>query len=283
MPLLYYWRGDNYRSDLDEGAAFHLNQASPRLHTLALGDSLWAFTRRVDGQYVLAAELVISAKTMNAPGYKYGPYRVWGDLQRSRYFDAGGGSPLELLVRGFSLGISTPILGRSFQGPGAVREISQTEHQLLVAFAKKQPLEPRIHHLDETLLETAVAADDQPALRRILDPANTGFAPKRRDELKREAPRRVRELVIELRTRYRNQCQLCGSTPGASLGVTVAEGHHLQWLSRGGEDSLANMALLCPNDHRGVHAADAPFDYATRAFVLPSGPRFLQLNSHLGS
>jgi 5-methylcytosine-specific restriction enzyme A len=29
MPLLYYWRGDNYRRDLDYGAGYHLNQANP--------------------------------------------------------------------------------------------------------------------------------------------------------------------------------------------------------------------------------------------------------------
>lgn len=36
MPLLYYWRGDNYRRDLDLGAGYHLNQGTPRLHE-ALG------------------------------------------------------------------------------------------------------------------------------------------------------------------------------------------------------------------------------------------------------
>ena len=85
MPLLYYWRGDNYRRDLDYGAGYHLNQANPLLHAIEIGDSLWAFTRRPDGQYVLAAELVIRAKTLNPPTFRYGRYRVWGDLRRSRY------------------------------------------------------------------------------------------------------------------------------------------------------------------------------------------------------
>ena len=85
MPLLYYWRGENYRRDLDEGAAYHLNQSNPLLHQIGVGDSLWAFTRRAeDGAYVMAAELVVRSKTMNPPGYRYGPYRLWGDLQRSR-------------------------------------------------------------------------------------------------------------------------------------------------------------------------------------------------------
>ena len=45
VPLLYYWRRDNYRRDLDMGAGYHLNQANPLMHQIDLGDSLWAFTR----------------------------------------------------------------------------------------------------------------------------------------------------------------------------------------------------------------------------------------------
>ena len=46
MPLLYYWRHDNYVHDLGQGgAAYHLNQRSARLHRVDIGDSLWA-TRR---------------------------------------------------------------------------------------------------------------------------------------------------------------------------------------------------------------------------------------------
>ena len=71
--MLYYWRGDNFRRDLDEGAAYHLNQKNSLLHGIDVGDSLWAFTRRRDGAYVLAAELVVSSKALNYDGYKYGP------------------------------------------------------------------------------------------------------------------------------------------------------------------------------------------------------------------
>ena len=31
MPLLYHWRGDNHRRDLDYGVGYHLNQANPTL------------------------------------------------------------------------------------------------------------------------------------------------------------------------------------------------------------------------------------------------------------
>jgi 5-methylcytosine-specific restriction enzyme A len=76
MPLLYYWRGDIYRRDLDMGAGYHLNQKSARMHQIGIGDSLWAFTRTKEGRYVLAAELVVKAKTENIPKFIYGRYRV---------------------------------------------------------------------------------------------------------------------------------------------------------------------------------------------------------------
>ncbi len=95
MPLLYYWRGDNYRRDLDYGAGYHLNQRNPLLHRVGLGDGLWAFTRARDGRYALAAELVVKAKTQSPPRFGYGRYRVWGDLRRSRYFEVEGAPSVE--------------------------------------------------------------------------------------------------------------------------------------------------------------------------------------------
>ena len=86
MPLLYYWRGDNYWRDLNMGAGYHLNQTNVLLHRIGIGDSLWAFTHNHSGQYVLAAELIVKAKTENPPIFRYGRYRIWGDIQCSRYF-----------------------------------------------------------------------------------------------------------------------------------------------------------------------------------------------------
>src|SRR4051794_12625700 len=102
MPLLYYWRGDNCHRDLDLGAGYHLNQANPLLHQVELGNSLWAFTRSKDGRYALAAELVIRAKTLTPPSFRYGRYRVWGDLRRSRYFQVEGQTDIEPVIRSLS-------------------------------------------------------------------------------------------------------------------------------------------------------------------------------------
>jgi hypothetical protein len=69
MPLLYYWRGDSYRRDLDLGTGDHVNQANPLLHRVGIGDSLWAFMRGRDGRCALAGELVVRAKTRYPPWF----------------------------------------------------------------------------------------------------------------------------------------------------------------------------------------------------------------------
>src|SRR5262245_6008218 len=101
MSLLYYWRPDNYAHDRAFGFGYHLNQNSPAMAQARAGTSLWAFTRHArTRQYVLAAELVVRALTRNPPGYRYGTYRIWGDLEASRYFDIDRGPSVEALVRG---------------------------------------------------------------------------------------------------------------------------------------------------------------------------------------
>ena len=62
MHLLCFWRGDNYRRDVDLGVGFHLNQGNPLLHEIQTGERLWAFTRRTHGRYALAAKLVSMAQ-----------------------------------------------------------------------------------------------------------------------------------------------------------------------------------------------------------------------------
>ncbi len=129
MHLLYFWRGDNYRRDLDHGVGFHLNQASPLLHQIRVGESLWAFTRRTDGPYALAAELVVSAKTMNQKGFRYGPYRVWGDLARSRYFSIDGQPLVKLRESAWSVRFTAVGIHRCQASPMSTRISSRVCRQ----------------------------------------------------------------------------------------------------------------------------------------------------------
>src|SRR5918912_2817874 len=149
MPLLYYWHPDNYRRDLDMGVGYHLNQANPLMHRVDVGDSLWAFTRQPSGRYALAAELVVKAKTLNPPGFRYGSYRLWGDLRRSRYFQVEGQPGVEQIIRSLSARTNAAVLGQSFQGRAAVRLITPQDHAILAAAAAALPLEPRARILPE--------------------------------------------------------------------------------------------------------------------------------------
>lgn len=98
MDLLAYWRWDNPCAELDEGAGFHFNFIQQRLHTaIEVGERLWLVTGRPSARGtrdVLIGILTISAKTFNPPDYKYGRYRVWGNLANSAYYGSDGtGAP----------------------------------------------------------------------------------------------------------------------------------------------------------------------------------------------
>jgi hypothetical protein len=167
MPLLYFWRGDNYRRDLDMGAGYSLNQANPLLHEIELGDSLWAFTRNRLGEYVLAAELVVSAKTRNPKTFRYGSYRLWGSLEKSRYFLVDSQPTVEPLIRGLSCRPRADLLGQSFQGRNAVRELSLADHRMLRLFSKDLPLETRARLIPEEQLEDEIAKGSSTDVRQL--------------------------------------------------------------------------------------------------------------------
>jgi 5-methylcytosine-specific restriction protein A len=268
VHLLYFWRGDNYRRDLDHGVGFHLNQGNPLLHEIHIGESLWAFTRRADGRYAIATELVVSAKTINPKGFRYGPYRVWGDLGRSRYFNLDGQPDISTLIKGLAVEANAAVLGRSFQGRAAVRPLSDANHVRLLSYAERLPLEPRARLLPEERLEALLLAGDEGAVSRLLRDEPAGIAEKRRRYLMTEVATRDRDLVEQLREMYLGACQICRWAPRLNYGTELCEAHHVHWLSRGGTDVLENLVLVCPNHHRAIHRCDAPFDFERNAFVF---------------
>lgn len=280
MPLLYHWVGENYRRDLDWGAGYHLNQSNPLLHQIDHGDSLWAFTRTPAGIYVLAAELVVRAKTRNPPRYRYGSYRLWGDLKQSRYFRTEGQPDVSLVIRRLSVKARAPVIGRSFQGHAAVRQLTLADHQVLMEYARQLPPESRAHLLPEEALEARILLGDPNAVRDLIRDEAPGIAAERRRYLFEQAPRRNHQHVEELRELYGGICQLCGWNPRHLYQQDLCEAHHVQWLSRGGEDALHNMVLICPNHHRAIHRTDAPFDWEDASFVFPMKRESVQVSCH---
>lgn len=281
MPLLYYWRRDNYCRDLDMGAGYHLNQANPLMHEIDTGDSLWAFTRRANGAYALAVHLVIQAKTINPPRFRYGRYRVWGNLDTSKYFRLEGQPNIEDLIRSLSCTVNAKILGRAFQGRAAVRKISNEDHTMLMVAAEALLAEPRARLLPEDRLEAELLFADSASVEKFLRDEKPGLVAKRVEYLYREAPNRNKKIVEYLQQLYRGRCQLCEWNPQDKYSKLLSQGHHLHWLSRGGVDEPENMVLICPNHHIAVHRCDAQFDYGDFAFQFRTHNEPLRLNLHL--
>jgi hypothetical protein len=281
MPLLYYWRGDNYYRDLDMGAGYHLNQANPLLHQIDIGDSLWAFTRRHDGLYVLAAELIVKAKTINPPNFRYGKYRIWGDINFSRYFQTEHQPTIENVIRSLSCKANARILGHSFQGLSAVKMLSQRDSDVLKMLAKELLLESRARILSEDKLEAMLLLGDIEAVRRLIKDEKPGIAEERINYFYKQAPTRNQSLVEKLQEMYLGRCQICQWNPVVDYGKEICHGHHIQWLSRGGVDELRNMILVCPNHHAAIHRLDAPLDYADFSFDFGTHRESLSLRNHL--
>jgi hypothetical protein len=281
MNLLYYWKRENYQHDLDYGAGYHLNQKNPLLHDIEIGESLWAFTRNSDGRYVLAARLLAKAKTINPPSFRYGAYRVWGDLQASRYFETEGQPSVEQIIRALSPKTEAAYLGQSFQGRAAVRSITTQDHLLLLEAARDVPTDARARILPEERLEAALLLGDRKAVYDLIEEEQPGVAEERRAYLYREAPTRNRALVSDLQAMYDGRCQICRWNPLDAYGRTLCHAHHIHWLSRGGADELTNLMLVCPNHHEAVHKCDAQLDFRSGRFDFGAHTERVTLNTHL--
>jgi hypothetical protein len=234
MHLLAYWRWDNYVRDLDAGAGFCFNSRQPRLHSaIDTGETLWLFTcLKAPPRYFLAARLIVRARTLNPPGHRYGPYRIWGDLSRSRYFrirpDVPQDEAFELLrnlplVSGSLEGCSRTSLP---QGCQTIRGVTAKGHALLDAFAGALPTEERARLvMDEYALERGLMSDE-PGLEDLLRREHAGASAGRIEHLL-AGTRRDRRLTQELHDLYAGRCQLCAFDSPTLYGVPTAEAHHL--------------------------------------------------------
>lgn len=292
MHLLYFWRGDVYRQDLRSWDHFHLSQNSTRMRDVVAGEHLWAFTRNRKGRYVLAADLVVTRKVHNPPGSRYGKYRVYGDLVLTRYFAVEDAPDVESLIRPIARA-QTAALGQSFQGRGAVREITEDDHAVLTAFAQSLALEPVIHgppsrpfqyHIPEVSAPQLVEIVAEPGpLYGVVDRPTPRMSPARREYLLRRIYERNPALVDKLQDLYDGRCQLCQWEPKASYRRRLCEGHHIHWLSLGGLDALDNLMLVCPNHHRAIHATEAQLDFAGLEMDFGTHRETIQLNEHIAA
>lgn len=279
--VLYYWRPDNYKRDRRFGFGYHLNQNSPALREISQGETVWAFTRNRLGHYVLAAALIVKAITRNPARYRYGAHRVWGDLERTRYFDIDIGPGAEELIRHLGITTNATILAQSFQGHQAVRPIVEADHRLLEVFARDLPVLERVRIYPEEEFEARLLLGPAARDAVVREPA-AEYGLRSRYLYETVSVVRARRHVEQLQQLYLGRCQVCSFDPRDRYGRNLCHGHHIQWLSRGGEDTLDNLVLICPNHHVAVHQDDAVFDYADLTFRFSNGlAEALKLNEHL--
>ena len=70
-------------------------------------------------------------------------------------------------------------------------------------------------------------------------------------------------FVAEYAKRRANgRCELCEeSAPFHNKdGEPYLESHHIEWIAKGGSDTIDNTVALCPNCHRKMHVLDLPED-----------------------
>lgn len=286
MDLMAYWRWDNYVRDLDEGAGFHFNSNQERLHSeIEIGERLWLITGRrgYKGiQYLLVACLQVSAKTHTPPGYKYGSYRVWGDINHSSYYSAEGPDITDLLMN-LEFYPAHPItskqrIGQSLQ---TIRALSANDVNILTNWAKNLALEPRAYNIaNEEELENSYNISKD-TVRKVITEYHLGVSKQRKLHLQRTYNRK-RLFAEKLKNLYKGRCQLCGFDPLLLYGVPACCSHHIVYLSRGGRDEMQNLILVCPNHHEVIHATNAVFDFKELHYVFPNSRREpLVLNQHL--
>jgi 5-methylcytosine-specific restriction protein A len=153
---------------------------------------------------------------------------------------------------------------------------------LLTAFAKDLAVLDRVPMDPEDEFESHLDDEEEMEKHIGIRYAAEGASRRHRYLLESVVPYRARANVEALHRLYAGQCQVCLYDPRTIYGMQLCHGHHIQWLSRGGEDVLDNMALLCPNHHAAVHRDDAPFDYGAMTFTFTNGRvESLSVNRHL--
>lgn len=74
---------------------------------------------------------------------------------------------------------------------------------------------------------------------------------------------RDQEIAEYAVRRAQGKCDLCNCNAPflKEDGTPYLEAHHVQWLSKGGEDSINNIVALCPNCHKRIHVLNKEEDH----------------------
>ncbi len=85
-------------------------------------------------------------------------------------------------------------------------------------------------------------------------------------------------VSLETKRRAKGYCELC-KQPSPFVdkkGDPYLETHHVEWISRGGDDSLENTVALCPNCHRRMHVLDNAADKSQLLTQIRMRPKLIE-------
>jgi hypothetical protein len=256
-PGVFVWPSSEIYENTDP---YWLQQNSPALEDVELGESVWVFTREPeDDTYLLDSQIVVGAKG-SSPDGSWGRLEVEGDMDESVLFDLDSQPDLEPLIRKLSIKTDALRLCHSFQGGGAVRRLSEDDHRQLLAWSTQLSLRDPAAAVAANMGEEPTAGGGEEgasimvmARRYERSPAN-------------------RRACIALKG-YR--CSVCGLDFGEMYGK-VGDGfihvHHLKPLSAPKQghavDPETDLVPICPNCHAMLHRKNPPYSPALLQRVI---------------
>lgn len=100
--------------DFDLADSITLEQKSAVFAGAMPGERLWAFTRRLDGSHVLAAQFCVGSVREVGLRARYGAYRVHAEPGTTVLYDVAQGAPVEI-IRTLSIRPRAWFLGQAFK------------------------------------------------------------------------------------------------------------------------------------------------------------------------
>ena len=120
---------------------------------------------------------------------------------------------------------------------------------------------PDVEDLDQEF-EDRVRKEITKSLDTLLKQAKKKSGPATESIVRTKTYHRDATIAAYVKKRANGCCQLCGAKApfDDQSGEPYLECHHIDWLSKGGMDSIDNCVALCPNCHRKMHIVNAAAD-----------------------
>lgn len=123
---------------------------------------------------------------------------------------------------------------------------------------------PDVKTLEQEFREAVRKEESKPLEQLKKEAEKKSFQPSS-DTVSTKIYHRDPTIAAYVKKRADGYCQLCGQKAPFKdkNGEPYLENHHIDWLSKGGMDSVDNCVALCPNCHRKMHTLNDSDDIKT--------------------